>query len=86
MKKECRHRGESKEGTEFPPSARTRDGLSSWCADCHNEASRRSRDKANERSRRAYEADRETLRVERLKALRRFVRENKARQERLRNA
>jgi len=39
-KKTCTKCREAKEPGEFPPSKRTRDGLSSWCRSCVNEARR----------------------------------------------
>ena len=36
----CTKRGEAKEPAEFTGNKRTRDGLSSWCRSCHNEARR----------------------------------------------
>ena len=38
--KTCRKCGETKETAAFRRNARTSDGLSSWCADCHNVAKR----------------------------------------------
>ena len=38
--KTCRKCGESKETSAFRRNARTSDGLSSWCAGCHNDAKR----------------------------------------------
>ena len=37
--------GATKEAAEFRANRRMRDGLSSWCAECHNAASRRWRDR-----------------------------------------
>jgi hypothetical protein len=38
--KACTRCGDAKEPAEFPRNKRTRDGLSSWCRSCHNEARR----------------------------------------------
>jgi hypothetical protein len=38
--KVCTRCGEAKEPSLFPPNRRTRDGLSSWCRACVNEARR----------------------------------------------
>lgn len=38
--KTCRRCDEPKPLEAFPRNARTRDGRSSWCADCHNAAKR----------------------------------------------
>jgi hypothetical protein len=47
----CKHCGQRKKEAEFRRSRRNRDGLSSWCGNCHNEATRRwreaNRDKIN---------------------------------------
>ena len=40
MTKSCRKCGNEKECSAFRSNPRCRDGLSSWCAECHNEASR----------------------------------------------
>src|SRR6187551_2266343 len=40
MTKSCRKCGEEKPSPEFRPNPRCSDGLSSWCAECHNEATR----------------------------------------------
>ena len=40
MTKSCRKCGNKKEFSEFRSNPRCRDGLSSWCAECHNEATR----------------------------------------------
>lgn len=56
--KTCRHCGETKRAAEFRRNERTRDGLSSWCAACHNEASRRWREKRRELVAEALEARR----------------------------
>ena len=58
--KTCRHCGVTKSPAEFRRSDRTRDRLSSWCAECHNEASRRSRQKQRELVNEALEARRTT--------------------------
>jgi len=49
--KVCKHCGQRKESREFRRNPGNRDGLSSWCSECHNEATRRwreaNRDKIN---------------------------------------
>jgi len=40
VSKVCTKCGESKAVSAFPRHDRTRDRLSSWCAGCHNEATR----------------------------------------------
>jgi hypothetical protein len=37
----CRHCGKRKKSGEFRRNSRMKDGLSSWCSDCHREATRR---------------------------------------------
>jgi hypothetical protein len=56
--KRCRKCGEEKSASAFPRNRRLIDGLSSWCRECHNAATRRWRDEnpekvaeANERRR-----------------------------------
>lgn len=83
MEKVCRHCGVAKDEALFPPNPRTRDGLSSWCSECHNEASWRSREKADERRRVANEAAEAVWRAEHVKALQESVRWHKERGERL---
>jgi hypothetical protein len=68
--KRCRHCDTDKPADEFRRNPRCRDGLSSWCAECHRQAVRdwRSRNRegelANQRER--YRARRdEVLRLER---------------------
>jgi hypothetical protein len=56
--KTCRHCGEQKATGEFPANRRCRDGLSSWCRACHDEASARSRIKKAEREAPIIEAQR----------------------------
>ena len=80
MAKRCRHCGETKEASEFRANPRMRDGLSSWCAECHNAASRRWRDKQRALVEEALAA-RDRARVEALRARRR---ERQARIEALR--
>jgi hypothetical protein len=43
MTKTCRKCRKGKEASEFRRNPRMKDGLSSWCAECHNAANRRSR-------------------------------------------
>lgn len=45
----CKHCGQWKKDDEFRRNRRNRDGLSSWCAECHNEATRRWREENRER-------------------------------------
>jgi hypothetical protein len=47
--KRCRRCGAEKASSEFPPSAKLRDGLSSWCRACHRAATRRARDRHREK-------------------------------------
>lgn len=68
--KVCRHCGLEKPASEFRRNPRCRDGLSSWCAECHRGAVRdwRSRNLERElaRQRERYRARRdEQLRLER---------------------
>ena len=58
LAKACRKCGETKEAPEFRANPRMRDGLSSWCAECHNAASRRWRDRQRELVAEALEARR----------------------------
>ena len=67
MAKACRKCGEAKEPSEFRANRRMRDGLSSWCAECHNAASRRWRDRQRELVAEALEARRRAD-LERLRA------------------
>ena len=46
--KRCRHCGQAKHSHEFRRNARCRDGLSSWCADCHVQATRAYRQRRRE--------------------------------------
>ena len=46
--KKCRNCGEVKRSQEFRRNTRCRDGLSSWCADCHVEATRAHRQRRRE--------------------------------------
>ncbi len=48
MTKRCRKCGEEKPPPAFRSNPRCRDGLSSWCAECHNEATRLGRKKRRE--------------------------------------
>jgi hypothetical protein len=47
--KRCAKCGKSKDAAEFPGNERCLDRLSSWCRDCHLQASRAWRDKQRER-------------------------------------
>jgi excisionase family DNA binding protein len=51
--KTCRKCGDEKPQAEFPPNRRCRDGLSSWCRECHLTAVRESRVREDERAREA---------------------------------
>lgn len=75
MAKTCRKCGKAKPAAEFRPNVRMRDGLSSWCSDCHVEATRRWR---AERDRLAEEAAAPRLERERAEHLAR-LREQHAR-------
>jgi predicted sulfurtransferase len=46
--KRCRNCGQVKRSQEFRRNARCRDGLSSWCAGCHVEATRAYRQRRRE--------------------------------------
>ncbi len=58
--KRCRRCGESKTVLEFAFNKRRREGLSSWCQDCHNERTRewraQKRRQADDQAREAYRA------------------------------
>jgi formate-dependent nitrite reductase cytochrome c552 subunit len=56
--KVCRHCGQQKPTNDFRPNPRCGDGLSSWCANCHDEASARSKEKRAEREAPIIEAQR----------------------------
>jgi hypothetical protein len=66
MTKSCRKCGEEKECTAFRSNPHCRDGLSSWCAECHNEATRLWRKRRREAEREAawarWQAESERLR------------------------
>jgi len=47
--KVCSRCGQRKAAGEFRRNRRNRDGLSSWCAACHNEATRRWREENRDR-------------------------------------
>jgi hypothetical protein len=55
-KKECRKCGREKPVSEFPVREAMRDGLSSWCADCHNDAVRETRARQDEAARESQSA------------------------------
>jgi hypothetical protein len=59
--KVCKRCRQQKESEEFRRNGRNRDGLSPWCSECHNEATRRWR-----------EANRETINAQR-RVIGRFV-------------
>lgn len=55
--KTCRRCNDEWPLDEFPANARTRDGLSSWCRECHNNRTRQYRaDKRSERETAVREA------------------------------
>ena len=58
--KSCSRCGKFLPASEFPSSARTKSGFSSWCRSCHRDAVRKwraeNRDRANEAQRAAYRA------------------------------
>jgi hypothetical protein len=73
--KRCRKCGQVKRAQEFRRNARCRDGLSSWCADCHVEATR-----AYRQRRREAEAEPTWKAIKaRTKELRRWEAERRAR-------
>jgi hypothetical protein len=45
--KRCTKCGDDQPFDEYPPNKKTKDGLSSWCRDCHREASRQWRKSRN---------------------------------------
>ena len=47
--KVCKHCGQRKEAEAFRRNRRNRDGLSSWCSECHRDATRRWREENRER-------------------------------------
>jgi hypothetical protein len=53
MTKSCRKWWKEKPSPAFRSNPRCRDGLSSWCAECHNEATRLWRKKRREAEREA---------------------------------
>jgi Stc1 domain len=65
----CAHCGKSKPMEAFPANRRKRNGLSSWCRDCHDEARERSLDAKTERR----AAELAELRIERLERLRKGI-------------
>ncbi len=66
MTKSCRKCGNVKDCSEFRSNPRCSDGLSSWCAECHNEATRlwrkRRREAEEEEARVRRQAESERLR------------------------
>ena len=60
MMKRCRHCGQQKPASEFRRNSRCRDGLSSWCSECHRQAVRdwrlRNREAEKARQRERYQA------------------------------
>ena len=76
--KRCRKCGQVKHSQEFRRNARCRDGLSSWCADCHVEATRAYRQRRREAEKQAAHAEWLAGREER----RRQERERRAHRER----
>ena len=53
LRKKCRNCGVTKNAPEFRRNPRCRDGLSSWCSECHVEATRRYRARKAEAERHA---------------------------------
>jgi 4'-phosphopantetheinyl transferase EntD len=93
--KACRHCGEHKDKSEFPVHREKCNGLSSWCRACHADACARWRakhpekiDAYNARRRAEYaamrEAEHHAARKVLNKRLREQVRQNRQRDERLR--
>ena len=76
--KRCRKCGQVKHSQEFRRNARCRDGLSSWCAECHVEATRAHRQRRREAEKQAAHAEWLAGREER----RRQERERRAHRER----
>ena len=56
--KRCRNCSQVKRSDEFRSNARCRDGLSSWCSDCHNAATRGYRARIREAEAQARELER----------------------------
>ena len=75
MTKSCRKCGNEKECSEFRSNPRCSDGLSSWCAECHNEATRQWRSRKWE----AEEAEARARRQAESERLRRYEAERRAR-------
>lgn len=75
MTKRCRKCGEEKPSPAFRSNPRCSDGSSSWCAECHNEATRLWRQRRWE----AEEAERFALRKAESERLRRIWAEHQAR-------
>jgi hypothetical protein len=66
--KRCRNCGQVKPSEEFRRNPRCRDGLSSWCSDCHSAATRAYRARIREAEQQAREIERlasnERLRIQ----------------------
>jgi hypothetical protein len=75
MTKRCRKCGKNKPSLEFRLNARCSDGLSSWCAECHNQATRLWR----KRRREAVEAEARLRRQAESERLRRYEAQWRAR-------
>jgi hypothetical protein len=60
----CRHCEFSKKRDDFPPNKRMKGGLSSWCKECHVEATRDWRERKREEKRQYHRAFRETLQLQ----------------------
>jgi hypothetical protein len=69
----CTHCGETKPEAEFPANPRKKNGLSSWCRDCHNEA----RDRSYERKLERLIAERQKERAEWMAEWRENMRRNR---------
>ena len=79
VSKRCAKCGETKPVSEFRANRRMRDGVSSWCADCHNAARRRWRQEQRALALEGLEA----RRVAHVEALREQDRRRKRSYERL---
>jgi hypothetical protein len=60
----CTHCRQIKPETDFPANPKKQNGFSSWCCDCHNEASQRSHQRAEEREAPIREAERKIRHAE----------------------
>jgi hypothetical protein len=64
LRQKCRRCGEAKNAEEFPANRHSRDGLSPWCSDCHNDAVRQHRSRRAAAERKAAFEDLEARNAE----------------------